>query len=157
MAAKVVVSGLEFEQGTQSKGKLGTFEATFASTPLKDTSQVATLRTSLLIDDGSLVLGDSVKARVKYLHGKLGLQPKKGAPKTPELTSDFLADSLGALYNSKKLALIKGKYKLKTTRDGKNWPMEGASLLRNHVCFHPGLPFGTQDTQYGDRFETRTD
>lgn len=140
IGGKVVLSGLEFKHGTASKGRLGTFEATFASTPLRDTSQVATLTTSLLIDDGSLVLGDSVKARIKYLRGKLGLQPKKGAPKTPELTSDFLADSLGALYNSKKLALIKGRYKLKTTREGKNWPMEGRVSFGTLYAFTPAYP-----------------
>ncbi len=140
IGGKIRVSGLEFEQGTQSKGKLNAFEATFASTPLKDTSQVATLKTSILIDNALLVLGDSLKAKIKYLNGKLGLSPKNGAPKTPVIVSNFQVDSAGALYKSKRVALIQGKYDIKTTRVGKNWPLEGKISFGTMYAFTPGYP-----------------
>lgn len=140
IGGKVRVTGLEFEQGTTSKGKLNTFEAKFASTPLKDTSQVATLKSSILIDDALLVLGDSLKAKIKYLNGKLGLSPKKGAPKTPVIVSDFQVDSAGALYKSKRLTLIQGKYDLKSSRVGKKWPLKGRVSFGTMYAFTPGYP-----------------
>jgi len=140
IGGKIMLSGLEFAQGKTSKGRLKTFEATFASTPLKDTSQVATLKTSILIDDAHLVLGDSLKAKIKYLNGKLGLSPKQGAPKTPVIISDFKVDSAGALYKSKRVALIQGKYDLKATRVGKNWPLEGRVSFGTMYAFIPGYP-----------------
>ncbi len=144
LGGKVLVSDLQFEQGLTSKGQLKTFEATFASTPLRDTSEIATLRTSVLIDDARLVLGDSLKAKIKYLNGKLGLSPKKGAPKTPVIISQFQVDSAGALYKSKRVALIQGKYDLKSTRVGKNWPLEGRVSFGTMYAFTPAYPLAIQ-------------
>ena len=144
VGGKVLINGLEFEHGTKSKGRLNTFEAKFASTPLKDTSEVATLKSSILIDDGSLVLGDSLKAKIKYLHGKIGLSPKQGAPKIPVVISNFQVDSAGALYKSKRVALIQGKYDLKSSRVGKNWPLEGQVSFGTMYAFTPGYPLEIQ-------------
>lgn len=140
IGGKVRIMGLEFEQGIKSKGKLNTLEAKFASTPLKDTSQVATLMTSILIDDALLVMGDSLKAKIRYLNGKLGLSPKTGAPKTPVIVSNFQVDSAGAIYKSKRVALIQGKYDIKTTRIGKKWPLEGKISFGTMYAFTPGYP-----------------
>ncbi len=93
IGGQVKVEGIEFKQGNSSRGRLKTFEAKFASTPLKDTTQVATLKASVLVDDGSLALGDSLRAKIKYLNGHVGLSPKQGAPRVPRVVSDFQVDS----------------------------------------------------------------
>ena len=140
IGGKVKVLGLEFEQGSKSKGRLKTFEAKFASTPLKDTTEVATLKSSILVDDALLVLGDSLKAKIKYLNGSVGLSPKKEAPKTPVVVSNFQIDSAGALYKGKRVGLIQGKYDIKSTRIGKKWPLEGRVSFGTMYAFTPGYP-----------------
>ena len=101
---------------------------------------MATLKASVLIDNGSLVLADSLKAKIKFLNGNFGLSPKLGSPKTPQIVSDFQVDSAGAVLKGKRVALIQGKYNLKSTRVGQNWPLEGRVSFGTMYAFAPGFP-----------------
>ena len=140
IGGKVEMSGLNFKLGNHSAGSLREFGAKFATTPLKDTSQVATLKADLLIDEGRLAMGDSLKARIKFLKGDLMLSPKKGEPKTPQISSTFQVDSTGVISKGNKIGLIQARYKLKTHRQGKNWPMEGDISFGTMYAYTPRFP-----------------
>ena len=140
IGGKIMIRDLNFEQGMDSRGRLDTFEAKFASTPLKDTSEVATLKASVLIDNGRLLLGDSLKAKIKFLNGEVGLSPKEGEPKTPRVVSNFKIDSAGAIYKGKRVALIQGKYDISSTRVGKKWPLDGRVSFGTMYAFTPAFP-----------------
>ncbi len=144
IGGKIEIEGVAFRHGENSRGTLKKFIAQFASTPLKDSSEIATLKTELLIDEGRLVLGDSLKARVKYLNGDLMLSPKPGEPKTPQIVSTFRVDSIGAHYKGKRIALVQARSKIKTTREGKNWPLDGEVSFGTMYAFTPRFPLEIQ-------------
>jgi len=136
----VSLDGLQFKFGQRSQGFLDKFEAKFASTPLRDSSQVATVNASVQIDNASLTMGDSLKAKIKYLNGEFGLSPKKGDPKMPQIISNFQVDSTGALYKSKRVGLIQARYDLKSTREDNKWKLDGEISFGTMYAFTPGFP-----------------
>jgi uncharacterized protein involved in outer membrane biogenesis len=144
IGGEIQVNGFNFRHGNASEGFLDQFSAHFASTPLKDTSQVATLKAAILIDEGQLSLGDSLKARVKYLKGDLMFSPKPGQPKTPQIASNFQVDSSGALMKGKRVSLIQARYKIKTTKVGNNWPLDGDISFGTLYAYTPRFPLEVQ-------------
>ena len=88
----------------------------------------------------SAIHADSLKAKIKFLNGNFGLSPKAGSPKTPQIVSDFQVDSAGAVLKGKRVALIQGKYDLKSTRVGRKWPLEGRVTFGTMYAFTPGFP-----------------
>jgi hypothetical protein len=141
---KIDMEGLNFTQGRNSKGSLNQFNAKFTSTSLKDSNQVGTLKAAILIDDGRVILGDTLRAKLKFLKGDFALSPKSGAADTPEIISSFEVDSIGAIFKGKKVALVQARYNLKATRDGNNWPLDGDISFGTMYAFSPRFPLQIQ-------------
>ncbi len=140
IGGQVSLKGVEFRQGQRSRAILDVFDAKFASTPLKDTNQVATVMASVLIDNASLSLGDSLKGKIRYLNGRFGLSPKKGSPKEPEFISEFQVDSMGAVLKSRRIGLVQAGYDIRSTRVENKWRTHGDISFGTLYAFTPGFP-----------------
>ncbi|MCA0932613.1 AsmA family protein [Lutimonas saemankumensis] len=139
-AGKISINNLEFKAGSVSAGNLDHLDIKFATTPLRDTTQIATLKSRVLIENGNFNLGDTLMAKLKYVKANINLQPDSGNPKTPFLSSDFEIDSTGVKSKGRFFAVIKGAYQLQSTKQGNKWPISGNISFDELYGYTPEFP-----------------
>ena len=137
----VDIEDLQIKHGLNTRAQLDKLELKFATTPLKDSTQIAVLKSKLLIENGKLNVGDSLEAMIKYLKADLQLEPDKRDKTIPVLTSAFTIDSSGIRTKGRFFAISKGQYDLKAVRRGpKKWPTQGSIAFDKLVAFTPTFP-----------------
>ncbi|MGB5322894.1 AsmA-like C-terminal region-containing protein, partial [Lutimonas sp.] len=150
----VDIEDLHFQQGQNTSAQLDKLDFKFATTPLKDSTQIAVMKSKLFIDNGKLNLGDSLEAKIKYLKADLQLEPDKRDKNVPILTSKFNIDSSGIRVKGRFFAITKGQYDLKAVRSGaKKWPMEGSIAFDKLVAFTPTFPLRIKLPETKIKFE----
>ncbi len=148
------IEDLRFKQGLNTRAQLDKLEMKFATTPLKDSTQIAVMKSKLLIDNGKLNMGDSLEAKINYLKADLQLEPDKIDKTVPILTSKFNIDSAGIRVKGRFFAITEGQYDLKAVRsDAKKWPMQGSIAFDKLVAFTPTFPLRIQLPETKIKFE----
>ncbi|MCP4884439.1 MAG: hypothetical protein GY908_11675, partial [Flavobacteriales bacterium] len=125
IGGKILIKNLEFKDGKKSSGNLDLLDIKFATTPLKDSTRIAVMKSSILIQNGNLKLGDTLEAKLKLINAKATLQPDRNNVKIPSIYSKFNVDSTGIYSKGRFFAITKGNYELSSTKVGKNWPITG--------------------------------
>ncbi|MGI9531570.1 hypothetical protein [Lutimonas sp.] len=140
VGGKILIQNLIFEDGKESKGNLDQLDIKFATTPLKDSSQIAVMKATILIDNGNLTLGDSLIAKMKFVNANVSIDPSESNKKIPTVTSKFQIDSTGIKSKGRFIAITKGAYDLTSTKTGSNWPIEGQISFDKLYAFTPSFP-----------------
>lgn len=151
---KIEIEGLEMTHGSTSTANLDQLDVKFATTPIKDKTQIAVMTSSLLIKNGKLNLGDSLEARIKNVQADLQLKPYEKNKTLPLLTSKFTIDSTGLRMKGRFIAILKGTYDLKSVRTkAKEWPMDGSITFDKFVAYTPSFPLMVKVPKTTIRFE----
>lgn len=137
---KVLIQNLEFTDGKKSSGKLDQLDLKFATTSIKDSTRVAVMKSSILIENGDLNLGDSLKAKLKFVNAKVSWQPSENNLKIPSIYSEFKIDSTGINSKGRFFAITKGNYELSSTKVGKKWPIKGDIYFDQLYAYTPTFP-----------------
>lgn len=140
MGGKILLKNLEFRDGKKSSGNLDQLDIKFATTPLKDSTRIAVMKSSILIQNGNLKLGDTLEAKLKFINAKATLQPDRNNVKIPSIYSEFEIDSTGIFSKGRFFAITKGNYELSTTKVGKNWPVTGDIFFDQLYAYTPAFP-----------------
>jgi len=137
---EILVENLEFSHGIKSSGKLDQLDLKFATTSLKDSTRVAILKSSILIQNGNINLGDTLMAKLKFINAKISLEPDKKNVKVPLLYSVFQIDSTGISSKGRFFAITKGNYELSATKVGNKWPITGDISFDQLYAYTPTFP-----------------
>ena len=137
---KILVENLEFSHGIKSSGNLDQLDLKFATTSLKDSTRVAIMKTSIVIQNGNINLGDTLKAKLKFINAKISLEPDKKNVKVPSIYSVFQIDSTGISSKGRFFAITKGNYELSATKAGNNWPITGDISFDQLYAYTPTFP-----------------
>ena len=140
IGGKILIQNLEFTDGKQSSGRLDQLDVKFATTPLKDSTRVAVLKSSIIIKNGGINLGDTLSAKLKFIRANINLEPDKKNVKIPSIYSEFEIDSTGVRSKGRFFAITKGNYKLSTTKAGSNWPITGDISFDQLYAYTPIFP-----------------
>ncbi|WKK66341.1 AsmA family protein [Lutimonas zeaxanthinifaciens] len=139
-AGKINIKNLEFKDGSVSSGNLDHLDIKFATTPLMDSTQIATMKSKVLIENGKLNLGDTLMAKLKYVKANIDLKPDSENPRTPSISSDFEIDSTGVKSKGRFFAITKGAYQLQSTKQGNKWPISGNISFDELYGYTPEFP-----------------
>lgn len=139
-AGKISIKNLEFKDGSNSSGNLDHLDLKFATTPLRDSTKIATMKSRLLIENGKLNLGDSLMAKLKYLKANIDLQPDSENPLAPAISSEFEIDSTGVKSKGRFFAITKGAYQLNSTKREGIWPISGHISFNELYGYTPEFP-----------------
>ena len=137
---KILIENLEFTDGKKSSGNLDRLDIKFATTPIKDSTRVAVMKSSILVQNGNLNLGDTLTAKLKFINAKISLQPDKKNVRVPSIYSVFQIDSTGIRSKGRFFAVTKGSYELSTTKIDHNWPITGTISFDQLYAFTPTFP-----------------
>lgn len=140
VGGKILIDNLVFQDGKYSQGNIDQLDVKFATTPLKDTTQISVMKALVLIDNGNLNLGDSLVAKVKFVNAKVSLEPDVNNKKNPSVRSEFQIDSTGIKSKGRIFAISKGNYSLKSTKTGNNWPIDGHISFDQLYAYTPSFP-----------------
>ncbi len=140
IGGKILVQNLEFKDGKKSSGTLDQLDIKFATTAIKDSTKVAVMKAMVLIKNGNLNLGDSLKAKLKFVNAQISLEPDKKNGKIPVVHSIFQIDSTGINSKGRFFAISKGAYDLTSTRMDKNWPISGHISFDQLYAYTPVFP-----------------
>ena len=137
---KVLVQNLEFIDGKNSRGNLDKLDIKFATTSLKDSTKIAVIKSSVMIEEGRINLGDSLVASLKYISGKFEVQPNDQIKTVPAIHSIFQIDSVGIKSKGRFFAILDGSYDISATKMGKKWPMDGFISFDQLYAYTPTFP-----------------
>ena len=136
----ILIQNVEFKDGTKSNGLLDQLDIKFATTSLKDSTKVAVMKAKVLIKNGNLNLGDTLKVKLKLVNAHINLEPDKLNNKIPFVHSVFNIDSTGIASKGRFFAISKGAYDLSSTRIGNNWPINGHISFDELYAYTPTFP-----------------
>ncbi|UCE93275.1 MAG: hypothetical protein JSV73_10755 [Flavobacteriaceae bacterium] len=139
-AGEIIIKNLEFKDRSNSSGNLDHLDIKFATTPLRDSTKIATMRSRVLIENGRFNLGDTLMAKLKYVKANIDLEPDSENPRTPFVFSEFEIDSTGIKSKGRFFAIIEGAYRLKSTKQGNKWPMSGHITFNELFGYTPEFP-----------------
>ena len=140
IGGKISIQKLEFKDGKKSSGHLEQLDVKFATTAVKDTTKIAVMKAAVLIKDGALILGDSLRAKLKYVNAHISIEPDKLNKKIPKIHSVFKIDSTGIKSKGRFFAISKGAYELTTIRVDNNWPINGHISFDQLFAYTPAFP-----------------
>lgn len=113
----------------------------FGTTPWKDKTQIATMRSTMRITNAQFNLNDSVKGLIKNANAKLSLNPSVEDKSVPTVHSEFFIDSTGIIANGSFFAITDGNYNLDLIRkDKKRWPVTGQITFNKLYAYTPTFP-----------------
>ena len=136
----MLIQNLKFRDGNNSSGNLDQLDIKFATTPIKDSTKVAVMKARVLIENGDLNLGDSLKAQLNYINANVDLQPSKQNSKIPTVSSVFQIDSAGIESKGRFFGILKGSYDLTATKVNGNWPIDGHISFDQLYAYTPAFP-----------------
>ena len=140
IGGNVIVKNLDFRNGKKSGGNLDQLNIEFATTPFKDSTRVAVVKSSVLIDNGNINLADTLVAKLKFISAKVDLQPYEKDPGMPSIHSVFQIDSAGIKSKGRFFAITKGDYELSSVRHNNDWPINGHISFDQLYAYTPEFP-----------------
>lgn len=140
IGGNINVRNLDFKNGKNSAGNLDQLNIEFATTPFKDSTRVAVMKSSILIENGNINLGDTLVAKLKFIKAKVDLQPYEQDAGMPSIHSVFQIDSTGIKSKGRFFAITKGDYELSTARHNNEWPIKGHIAFDQLYAYTPEYP-----------------
>lgn len=119
--------------------------AEFGTSPLKDTSAIATMTAGCSLGKTSVYMKDTLFVGLKSLSLKSGLGPLASNPKKPVVTASFKADSVRGRYTDKLAGIDSAAIDMTLLRLAKKdstaiWVASGQVHARNFRFFTPSFP-----------------
>jgi hypothetical protein len=140
IGGNINVRNLDFKNGKNSAGNLDQLNIEFATTPLQDSTKVAVMKSSILIKNGNINLGDTLVAQLKFIKAQVDLQPYAKDPSMPSIHSVFQIDSTGIRSKGRFFAITKGDYELRSARLNNEWPINGHISFDQLYAYTPEFP-----------------
>lgn len=123
-----------------------TLNARFSTSPLRDTTMVATMEAGAEIGLCRIYLRDTLFLGAKALSVDAGIEPVPSHPKIPRVKAHIVADSVRARYIQNRFGLNKADIDLSLTRLGKKregraiWIPSGTIDMGGFRMFTPSFP-----------------
>lgn len=136
-------SGLDIHVKNKINLKMDTAYVTLKTTPLKDTTTVATVNSGLHLGKTLLIVRDTLLLGMKRADVKAKLLPAKRNPKIPRIEAQLLIDSLRLRSLGNRLNMAKADIRLDATRSLRNekiWIPSGYIDFEGLRAYTPYFP-----------------
>ena len=113
----------------------------YGSAGIKDTTQIALIKSTLNIENAHFNLKDTIKGMILKANGKIVHRPSAKNKKIATIHSDFFIDSVGIKVNNKFFAITSGNYNIDLVKKSKKrWPVTGEVSFNKMYAFTPLFP-----------------
>lgn len=112
-------SGLSINIKNQIRLDMDTTYLTLHTSPVKDTSTIASVNSTLQLGRVTLIVRDTLLVGLKHASAKIGLKPTKKDKKLPRIEASIQVDSLRLRYLSNRLNMAKADISFTAVRDKK--------------------------------------
>lgn len=136
-------SGLDIHVKNKINLKMDTAYVTLKTTPLKDTTTIATVSSGMHLGKTLLIVRDTLLLGMKKAEVEAKLMPTKRNPKVPRIESRLLIDSLRLRSMGNRLNMAKADIRIdanRSRRDKKIWVPSGYIDFKGLRAYTPFFP-----------------
>ena len=135
------LSGLKLIAKNQLEATVDNVYLGFGSTPWKDSTQIANMKSTLRIKNAKVNLGDTIKGMIGNASAIINLNPSIEDKSIPAVHTEFYIDSTGVSTKGSFIGIKEGEYNFDLIRTGdKRWPATGYIAFNNLYAYSPLFP-----------------
>ena len=141
LGGKIDLSGIKLTIKNKINVFADSFFIEYASAGIKDTTQIALIRSTLKIKNAQFNLQDTLKGMILKADAKIVHQPSIHNKEVASIHADFFIDSIGLMVNKRFFAITQGNYNFDLDeKSKKRWPVTGEINFNKLYAFTPSFP-----------------